>query len=217
MSASAQGLSMAAAGSRLGCPVVCIGMSAGGITPVKVLFRALSPQTGMAFVLIHHLHISETHLPKLLSSWTKMPVRLARPRMMINANHVYVLPAGKEMTLTDGLFSIVPRSKTQGWSNVVTVFLNSLAKSRHLGIAVILSGLDADGAEALKAFQKHGGITIVQDPKTAEREEMPQAAITTGFVDYVLKPGTIAEELQKIARVVALARCSVAVVPGKFE
>jgi hypothetical protein len=97
--------------------------------------------------------------------------------MIINANYVYVLLAGMEMTVTDGLFSTVLRSKISGWSNVLTMFLNSLAKSRHPGVAVILSGLDAGGAEALKAFHEHGGVTIVQDLKTTERGDMPLAAI----------------------------------------
>jgi len=52
----------------------------------------------------------------------------------------------------------------------------------------------------LKAFPEHGGVTIVLDPKTAERGDMPLAAITTGFVDYILEPEAIADELYKIAR-----------------
>ncbi|HLW82036.1 MAG TPA: chemotaxis protein CheB [Candidatus Acidoferrales bacterium] len=76
--------------------------------------------------------------------------------------------------------------------NVFTLFLNSLSRSRH-------PGLDEDGAAALKAFKESGGITIVQEPRSAQRPEMPMAAIDTGCVDYVLAPKAIAAALEEIA------------------
>ena len=95
-------------------------------------------------------------------------------------NHIYVLPSGDEMATSDGFFSVRPSSKLTGWKNVFTVFLDSLSHSRHPGIAVVLSGLDRDGASALKSFKKNGGITIIQSLESAERPEMPRAAIQTG-------------------------------------
>jgi two-component system, chemotaxis family, CheB/CheR fusion protein len=83
------------------------------------------------------------------------------------------------------------------------------------GIAVILSGLDADGAQALKAFHELGGVTIVQNPRGAEQQAMPLAAITTGFVDYVLNPEEIADELNRIARLPRESRTKQTVGPSK--
>ncbi|HEY7304885.1 MAG TPA: chemotaxis protein CheB [Bryobacteraceae bacterium] len=181
-------------------PVVCIGLSAGGIAPLQMLFRALNPNTGMAFVVIHHLRQEHpTLLPVILSSCTSMPVQLAKPYIAIQPNHVYVIPSGKEIILTDGAFAVHARSKLRGWANVVSVFLNSLTESRHGGIAVILSGMDADGAQALKAFKQRGGIVIAQEPDTASSREMPSAAIKTGVVDYILEPEAIAGQLERIA------------------
>lgn len=99
----------------------------------------------------------------------------------------------------DGFFALRPGSKVRGYSNVITIFLDSLARSRHNGIAIILSGMDEDGAVSLNNFKANGGITIVQAPRLAERPEMPLAAIETGCVDYVLAPDAIAPELQRIA------------------
>lgn len=82
---------------------------------------------------------------------------------------------------------------------MVTIFLQSLAESGHPGIAVILSGMDSDGAATLKIFHAHGGIVIVQDLSTAERPDMPTAAVKTGYVDYMLRPERIAAQLRKIA------------------
>lgn len=91
-------------------PVVCIGMSSGGTAPLKNIFRDLSPATGMAFVIIHHIHTAETLLPEILSNCT-MPVRPTSPGMVLRPDHVYVLPSGKEMMAADGVFSVRPRVK----------------------------------------------------------------------------------------------------------
>lgn len=181
-------------------PIACIGMSAGGTEPLMTLFRALSPKTGIAFVVIHHLRQNHpTHLPAILSRCTSMPVQLAETGSSIEPDHVYILPSGQEITLTDGAFALHPRKKLRGWANVVSLFLDSLTESQYGKIAVILSGMDADGAEALKAFQRRGGITIAQDPYTASSREMPEAAIKTGAVDYILEPEAIAGQLENIA------------------
>jgi two-component system chemotaxis response regulator CheB len=180
-------------------PLVCIGMSAGAVLPLRELFGALDAHTGMAFVIIHHLHKVPTLLPEILEKCTAMPVEFGFTGMNLQANHVYILPSGMEMSVADGFFLLQPRSKISGWTNVFTLFLNSLSHSRHPGIAVVLSGLDEDGAAALKAFKENGGITIVQEPRSAQRSEMPMAAIETGCVDYVLAPKVIAARLEEIA------------------
>jgi chemotaxis response regulator CheB len=156
----------------------------------------------MVFVVISHVsRVGPTQLPWLLSRWSKMPAQLARRRLVLQPNHIYVIPPGQEMMLEDGHFHVQPKSKLRGWSNVVTLFLESLVRWRKPpGVAVILSGLDADGAAALQTFRQRGGITIVQDLRTAEREDMPRSAIQTGAADYVLPPESIADLLEEIGR-----------------
>lgn len=181
-------------------PVVCIGMSAGGIWPLKMIFKKLPANTGLAFVVIHHVRNVPTRLPQLLSAWTEMPVALAVKGESVRPNSVYVLPSGMEIILSDGSFAMRPQTKRHGFSNVLTIFLDSLSKSGHPGVAVILSGVDADGAAALKALRQRGGITIAQEPRTAERAAMPISAIQTGVVDDVLPPEAIAGKLEQLAR-----------------
>lgn len=183
-------------------PVVCVGLSAGGLKPLKAIFERLGRQTGMAFVVISHVSPTQpTWLPQLLSSWSSMPAELARRGQMIEPNHIYIIPPGQEIMMGNGHFRVQPRSKERGWSNVITLFLESLVKSARMpaGVAVILSGLDADGAAALKEFHGKGGVTIAQDLRSADHKDMPRAAITTGFVDYVLAPDAIAGKIEEIA------------------
>ena len=181
-------------------PLVCIGMSSGGIWPSKMIFKKLSAKTGLAFVVIHHVRNVPTRLPQLLSAWTEMPVALAVVGESVRPNSVYVLPSGMEIILSDGSFAMQPLRKRHGFSNVLTFFVESLSKSGDPGVAVILSGVDADGAKALKAFRRRGGVTIAQEPRTAESPAMPISAIRTGVVDDVLPPEAIAGKLEQLAQ-----------------
>jgi two-component system, chemotaxis family, protein-glutamate methylesterase/glutaminase len=182
-------------------PVVCIGLSAGGLHPLRAIFRRIRTDTGMAFVIIPHISRNvPTHLPGLISRWTRMPAKLAQPGLALLPNHIYVIPPGQEIRIEDGTLAIQPRSKTWGWSNVITLFLDSLVQFRKPpGIAVILSGFDSDGAAALRDFHRQGGLTIVQDLKSADFRDMPRSAIATGVVDYVLPAEEIVDKIESLA------------------
>jgi chemotaxis response regulator CheB len=181
-------------------PIVCIAMSAGGFQALQTIVKQLNPATGMAFVIVCHLTPTEpTCLPWLLSLWSPMPAALACSDEIPKPNHIYVIPPGQEVTLSGGLFRIRPRSK-KGWSNVVTLFLNSLIEPEKTPcVAVILSGDDCDGTAAIRAFHDRGGITICQDLHTASHKDMPRSAIQTGSIDYILLPEAIADKLEAIA------------------
>jgi chemotaxis response regulator CheB len=100
----------------------------------------------------------------------------------------------------DGTFELGPISKPRGWPDVITVCLRSLA--RHWDgqvIAVIVSGYDGDGAAALCAIRDVGGITIAQAPRTASAPEMPESAIASGCIDFILPPEAIAQKIVELA------------------
>jgi chemotaxis response regulator CheB len=84
---------------------------------------------------------------------------------------------------------------------VITVFLRSLTRywDGKL-IAVIVSGYDGDGAAALCGIQEAGGVTIAQKPATAKQPDMPESAIDTGCINFVLSPEEIAAKIVEIAR-----------------
>ena len=88
----------------------------------------------------------------------------------------------------------------RGWTDVITVFLRSL--TRHWKgkiIAVIVSGYDGDGATALCGIREAGGITIARKPETARQPDMPQSAIASNCMDFILSPENIAREVARIA------------------
>ena len=185
--------------------IVGIGGSAGALDAYKSLLNALSPNTGMAFVIVFHIHpAADSQLAQILSRHTKMPVMRAAVAMSIQANHVYVIPANADLTIEDCAFKVVsPRTAR----NVqVDLLFTSLAKeigSRAIGI--VLSGYSHDGTEGCKQIKAKGGRTFAQD-KSAEINFMPLNAQTSGHVDFVLSPEKIAGKLKILALLPKLSR-----------
>jgi chemotaxis response regulator CheB len=184
-------------------PVVCVGGSAGGLDAYTRLLSHLPADMGVAIVIVNHVRNVATMLHEILPRFTKMPVELITEKLDIQPNHVFVIPEQHDLHVLNNEFRLKPVSKPIGWPDVITIFLRSLAQ--HWDgkiIAVIVSGYDGDGAEALRGIKKMGGITIAQKPDTAIQPEMPESAIASGFIDFVLSPEDIADEIIRISHTV---------------
>jgi chemotaxis response regulator CheB len=181
-------------------PIVCVGGSAGGLDAYTRLLRHLPPDMGVAIVIVNHLRTVATQLHEILPRYTDMPVELITERLLIEPNHVFIIPAQRDLHVLAGQFRLKPISKPRGWPDVITVFLRSL--THHWNgklIAVIVSGFDGDGAAALCGIKEVGGITIAQKLETAAQPDMPESAIESGCIDFVLSPEDIAKEIVRIA------------------
>jgi two-component system CheB/CheR fusion protein len=183
-------------------PVVGIAASAGGLEAFTDLIRHLPTDTGMAFVLIQHLSPDhESLLAEILGRVTEMPVRQVEDGMRVAPNEIYVIPPSTQMTLVDGLLRLAPRQKTDGKYMQGDTFFESLAADRgNKAIAVVLSGTDGDGSQGLTAVKMAGGVTFAQCEATAKFDSMPNTAVATGNVDFVLPPQAIAAELAHLSR-----------------
>ena len=182
-------------------PIVCIGGSAGGLDAYMRLLKHLPADMGVAVVIVNHITIMPTQLHEVLPRFTSMPVELITERLQIEPNRVFIIPANRDLHVADGVFLLKPISKPRGWPDVITVFLRSLTECWHGKlIAVIVSGYDGDGAAALCGIKEVGGITIAQKLDTATQPDMPESAIDSGCVDFVLSPEDIAKKIVEIAR-----------------
>ena len=187
-------------------PVVCVGGSAGGLDAYTRLLRCLPPDLGVAIVIVNHLRTVATLLHEILPRYTAMPVELITEGLVIQPNHVFIIPSQRDLHVLDGEFRLKPISKPRGWPDVITVFLRSLAQHWNGKlIAVIVSGYDGDGAAALADIKKVGGTTIAQKADTAGQPDMPQSAIASGCIDFVLSPEDIAQEIVRVAHAVPKA------------
>lgn len=184
-------------------PIVCIGGSAGGLDAYIRLLHNLPADMGVAIVIVNHLRTVATSLHKILPQHTKMPVILITERLDIQPDHVFIIPEKHDLHVLNDEFRLKPISKPRGWPDVITVFLRSLIKHWDgILIAVIVSGYDGDGAEALCGIKEVGGITIAQKPDTAAQPDMPESAIKSGCIDFILSPEDIAKEIKRITKAV---------------
>ena len=182
-------------------PVVCVGGSAGGLDAYTRLLRHLPADMGVAIVIVNHLRTVATLLHEILPKYTPMPVELITEKLDIQPDHVFIIPEQRDLHVLDGEFRLKPISKPRGWPDVITVFLRSLTENWDGKlIAIIVSGYDGDGAAALCGIKDVGGITIAQKPETAAQPDMPESAVASGCVDFILSPEDIAKEIVRIAR-----------------
>src|SRR5450432_2050932 len=197
---------MNAEGTTQDFPVVCVGGSAGGLDAYIRLLQNLPSDMDVAIVIVNHLRTVDTLLHEILPRHTKMPVELITDGLRLKRNHVFIIPPQRDLHIVDGEFRLKPISKPRGWPDVITVFLRSLTEHWNGKlIAIIVSGYDGDGAAALCGIKDVGGITIAQKLDTAAQPDMPESAIASGCIDFVLSPEDIAREIARIAKAMEIA------------
>jgi two-component system CheB/CheR fusion protein len=181
--------------------VVGIGASAGGLSALQEFFNAMPPDTGLAFVVITHLHPEyESHMAELLQHQTEMKVRQVNARVTVEPNHVYVIPPNRRILMADHKLDVQEFDEPRGSRMPIDHFFRSLALVHHSIVGIILSGSGTDGSVGIKAIKESGGLLLVQNPEEAEYDGMPRAAISTGIVDAVLGIRELTEMLSRYAQ-----------------
>lgn len=182
-------------------PIAVIGAASGGLEAMAELLSHLPSSTGIAYIYIQHEDASSNkELAPVLSGETSMPVIEAKEETRIEADHLYIVPLGKEMELSGGVLRppVVP-GKAHGIMPVNLLFSSVAESCQEASVGILLSGATTDGTIGLKAIKTVGGLTFVQDI-SARFQSMPKSAISEGAADMVLSPQEIAAELKKIGR-----------------
>ncbi len=183
--------------------VVGIGLSAGGLDPLRELLANLPPEPGAAFVVVSHMQADqESRLDTILAKSTAMPVEWMKQDDPLLPNRVHLLPPGKMATLQGVRFRLRDRRPEEKINRSVTIFFSAMAE--HLGnraIGVILSGNGNDGLEGVRAIEDQGGIVMVQHPATARFNSMPGSVVSQDHPDVVLPPVQLAQALMTHLRV----------------
>ncbi|MBI5277226.1 MAG: PAS domain S-box protein [Burkholderiales bacterium] len=169
-------------------PVVGLGGSAGSIEALQAFFGTMPLQSQLAFVVV--IHLSPGHdsvLSEVLQRCTNMPVIRVHHELAVEAGKVYVIPPACMLQWVDGRLRVLEGRRDGARQTAVDVFFRSLADSHgpHAA-AVVLSGMDGDGAVGIRRIKERGGLTIAQDPEEAAHAGMPRHAVDTGMVDWVL-------------------------------
>jgi two-component system CheB/CheR fusion protein len=179
--------------------IVGVGGSAGALDAYKALLDALPSNTGMAFVIISHIHPdANSQLAQILARHTKMPIAQASVGMPILANHVYVIPPNADLLIEAYTFKVISPRTSRNYQ--IDCFFDSLAEAMGArAIGIVLSGYDGDGTAGCRRIKATGGKTFAQDT-SAEVGGMPLSAQASGCVDFVLPPDKIADELKRIVK-----------------
>ena len=181
---------------------IVIGASAGGINAIKYLFSALPADFSIPVIMVLHIGARSDNLwISFLNTYSKLKFKEADEKEKIENGHVYVAPANYHL--------LVERSETLSLSidekvNFARPSIDVLFESAAIAygetlIGVLLTGANHDGAAGMKKIKQCGGLTIVQDPTTAEARCMPESAIESSVPDHILSLEGIADRLIDIS------------------
>lgn len=169
--------------------LIVIGASWGGLNAVGEILSALPPETDAAVVIAQHRtnDAVEGGLAGLLAHRAHLPVEDAHDKASIEQGHVYLAPPNYHLLVQHGYFSLSTDEHVHFARPSIDVLFESAADAyRERVVGVILTGANADGAAGLARIKRVGGVAVVQDPLTAERREMPGAALAATAADAVL-------------------------------
>ena len=181
-------------------PIVGIGASAGGLEALRALVGAIPVGADVCHVVIQHLspdHPSIMH--QLLSAHTELAVRQIEDGDPVRTDTVYIAPPGRLVDVEGDRFVLSDREGRLDGHLPIDHFFRALAEVRGRdAYCVVLSGTGSDGTEGLKAVKGVGGFAIVQESGGARFPGMPDSAVATGMVDFVLPAVEIPRRIVEI-------------------
>ncbi len=182
--------------------VVGIGASAGGLEALKQLFSHLPAGCRLTFVVIQHLSPRyKSAMDQLLSPTTSLPILQIKGNLKIKPGAIYLNPPEKYVSLVNDRFRLTSDRTPAGIFLPIDHFFHSLAEAKkEKAIGVILSGSASDGAQGIKAIKAEGGLTFAQVPANAQYPSMPDSAIATHMVDFILPAEEIPAKIDAILK-----------------
>ena len=168
--------------------IVVIGASLGGLKALRKVLQAFPENFPLPVAIVQHRDKSSGDpLSDFLKDFCHLETREILDKDEILPGRVYVAPADYHVLVEEGWFSLSTDELVQYSRPSIDVLFETAAVTygaRTLGI--LMTGANRDGTNGLRSIQKHGGVTIAQDPTTAECRVMPESAIDAGVVDHVV-------------------------------
>jgi two-component system chemotaxis response regulator CheB len=182
--------------------LVAIGASWGGLHALETVLGALPAGFPAPIAIAQHRapDAGSGALTRMLSVRSGLDVREAGDKDPIEPGRVYLAPPDYHLLVEPGGFALSTDEHVQYSRPSIDVLFDTAADTYGPNlIAVVLTGANADGAYGIERVRRRGGATIVQDPETAEKRAMPDAAIATGAADRVVPLERIAPTLVELA------------------
>jgi two-component system chemotaxis response regulator CheB len=181
---------------------IAIGVSSGGMNAMKILFSALPVEFSMPVIIVQHISSrSDNHWIDLLNNRSSLNIKEADEKEKIERGNIYIAPSNYHLLIEkDKTFSLTIDGRVNFARPSIDVLFESAAEAyKNTLIGVVLTGSNNDGTAGIKKIKENGGLTIVQDPETAESSFMPASAIAAIKVDHVLPLKDIIELLMRIS------------------
>ncbi|GAB3376946.1 hypothetical protein NCG89_10940 [Spongiibacter taiwanensis] len=182
-----------------GLIVVGVGASAGGLEALQDLVATIPPDIGVAFVVAQHLSpVHKSKFVEILSKHAQIPIVQAEDGAQLRVNEMVICPPGFNIEVIKGDRVTLSRKVDPRVSPVPSVdqLFESIATVKgERSIGVVLSGTGTDGTIGLRAIKAENGFGMVQDPRTAQYNGMPNSAIITANIDLVMKVEEIAAQI----------------------
>ncbi|HYP29932.1 MAG TPA: chemotaxis protein CheB [Blastocatellia bacterium] len=181
--------------------LIVVGASLGGFHALEMLLGGLPPNFSLPVVIVQHRSSdSDDLLAVLLKRKTRLPVVEVEDKQAIMPGQVYIAPANYHLLVEEGHFALSTEPPVEFARPSIDVLFESAAEAfRERVIGVLLTGSNRDGAQGMARIKECGGITLVQDPASAESGRMPEAAIAASEIDRVLPLPEIATFLIDIS------------------
>ncbi len=180
---------------------IVIGVSSGGMNAMKYIFSALPAAFSTPIIIVQHLSVhSDSNWIKLLNDRSNVFIKEADEKEEIKNGTVYIAPPNYHLLIEkDRTFSLTIEERVNFARPAIDVLFETAAEAYHKQlIGIVLTGSSSDGTLGLKKIKQYGGLTIAQDPKTAESSFMPASAIAATEVDHILPLNEIIDLLIKI-------------------
>jgi two-component system chemotaxis response regulator CheB len=187
--------------SPLPLRVVALVASAGGLAVLTTILAVLPADFPASLLVVQHIAPDRpSSLAYILRQQTALSVTEARGFEMLEAGHVYIAPPDHHMVVNADLtLSLSDAAKVHNSRPAGNVLFASVAANiGRNAIGIVLTGFDGDGAEGLRAIKSRGCVTMAQDAASSREFSMPQAAIATGAVDFVLSAEQIPLKLMAL-------------------
>ncbi len=182
---------------------IVIGVSSGGMNAMKTMFSLLPKEFNIPIIIVQHLSANSENLwIRLLNDKSNLEIKEADEKEKIEHGKIYIAPPNYHLLLEKNkTFSLSIDERVNFARPSIDVLFESAAEAyKNKLIGVILTGSNSDGTKGLKLIKEYGGLTIVQDPSTAESSCMPASAIAAMQVDYILSLEGIIDLLIKLTQ-----------------
>jgi two-component system, chemotaxis family, protein-glutamate methylesterase/glutaminase len=168
--------------------LVVVGTSLGGLRALEEIFSGLPGNFPLPIAVVQHRSVeSDRVFLEILQSKTRLRIKEIDDKDEIKCGYIYISPPNYHVLAGDGVFHLSVDETVLYARPSIDVLFESAARSYKSSlIGVLLTGASRDGANGLAMIKRSGGLTIVQEPATAEGKVMPQAGIEATKVDYIV-------------------------------